>query len=50
MMSKQRTPAPAGIWSRTSKTLGKWWRGMITLPDRPSRRELEADYLRFPWF
>jgi hypothetical protein len=53
-MTKHRHLAPAGIWSRTTssvgKALGKLWHGMITLPDRPTQRELEQDYPRFPFF
>jgi hypothetical protein len=47
MMTTRRT---TGFWNRTTKKLGKLWRGMITLPDRPTQRELEQDYLRFPFF
>jgi hypothetical protein len=49
-MTRHRTTAPTGLWSRTTKALGKLWQGMITLPDRPTQRQLEQDYPRFPFF
>ena len=39
-----------GLWTRTAKALGKLWQGMITFPERPTQRQLEQDYPRFPAF
>jgi hypothetical protein len=49
-MTKHRTTT--GFWSRTTKALGKFWIGMLTLPDRPNHTDesgLPAT-LRFPHF
>jgi len=40
------------LWNRTTKTLGKLWAGMISLPDerRPVAVKSWTDYPRFPAF
>jgi hypothetical protein len=40
------------LWNRTTKTLGKLWAGMISLPDqRPAAAKATwTDYPRFPAF
>jgi hypothetical protein len=50
MMSTLNTTKSPRLWKRTTKALGKLWQGMITLPKRPTQRELEQDYPRFPFF
>jgi len=52
-MTKHRTTAPTGLWHRTAQALGKWWAGVVSLPD--DRRQMAArsswtDYTRFPPF
>jgi hypothetical protein len=40
-----------GLWARATKALGKFWHGMLTLPEqRPNQRQLEQEYPRFPAF
>jgi hypothetical protein len=50
-MTKHRTTT--GLWSRTAQALGKFWAGVISLPD--DRRQIAVpvkwdDYTRFPPF
>ncbi len=48
-MTKQRN----SVWTRTTKALGKWLAGMVTLPENPRRAAVKAnhdDYPRFPAF
>jgi hypothetical protein len=45
-MTKHRNTT--GLWSRTTKALGKFFAGMVTLPPRHARDD-EA-YPRFPMF
>jgi hypothetical protein len=44
----------AGIWHRTTYTLGKLWAKMIALPGAPSaaarRKELPSEYFKYPPF
>jgi hypothetical protein len=52
-MTKQRTTAATGLWSRTAQALGKLWFGMISLPDDRQPNTARAswtDYTRFPPF
>jgi hypothetical protein len=51
-MTKQRTTT-SSLWSRTTKALGKFWAGVISLPE--DRRQTVSqrswtDYTRFPPF
>jgi hypothetical protein len=52
MMNKQRTQGVATLWGRTTKALGRWLAGMITLPDDPrcaqNKRAEWNDYPHFP--
>lgn len=49
-MTKHRN----SVWSRTTKALGKWFAGMVTLPEDPRRVPVRGsncnDYPRFPAF
>jgi hypothetical protein len=48
-MTKQRTNASTGLWSRTTRALGKLFAGMVSLPD--DRRQTSRawdDYPHFP--
>jgi hypothetical protein len=47
-MSKQRTTKTSGLWSRTTKALGRLLVGMISLPGRPYARRDDRDYPIFP--
>ncbi|HYM72691.1 MAG TPA: hypothetical protein VET89_06890 [Stellaceae bacterium] len=52
-MTTHRNTAPAGIWRRTTKALGKLWVEMISLPDRGQaapRRDPPVEFFRFPPF
>jgi hypothetical protein len=48
-MNKQRTNGTNRLWGRTTKALGKFFSGMITLPERHPLQNDEV-YPRFPWF
>ncbi|HZK90112.1 MAG TPA: hypothetical protein VFC56_08210 [Stellaceae bacterium] len=52
-MSMPRTTTASRLWSRTAKTLGKFWHGMVTLPEDPRRNADQnawTDFPRFPPF
>ena len=52
-MTKHRTTAPTGLWNRAAQALGKWWDGVLSLPDDRYTRAYRAvwtDYPRFPPF
>ncbi|MBV8777458.1 MAG: hypothetical protein JO032_06585 [Alphaproteobacteria bacterium] len=52
-MTTYRTKTPNRLWQRTAKALGKWWAGVITLPEPPCHKDAErawADFPRFPPF
>jgi hypothetical protein len=49
-MSKQRTTKTPGLWSRTTKALGRLLVGMVSSPDRPQTRRDDRDYPIFPPF
>jgi hypothetical protein len=50
MMNQVQTTKSPRLWRRATTALGKLWQGMVSLPDRPTQRELEQDYPRFPFF
>jgi hypothetical protein len=51
MMSKQRTVAPSGLWNRTTRALGKFFAGMVWLPDdRRQTGRTWTDYPTYPPF
>jgi hypothetical protein len=56
MMNTNRNSNSPRLWNRATQALGKWWAGVISLPDRPqpARRgdiyERDEIYPRFPWF
>jgi hypothetical protein len=48
-MTMKHTNSPR-LWARATKALGKFWHGMLTLPEqRPNQRQLD-EYPRFPAF
>lgn len=49
-MAKQRTVAPTGLWSRTTRALGKFFAGMVTLPDDRRQTGRWNDYPNYPPF
>jgi hypothetical protein len=49
MMTKQRATSNNRLLGRTAKALGKFFSGMITLPERHPLQNDEV-YPRFPWF
>ena len=49
-MSKHRTKTASRLWSRTTKALGKFWHGMITLPEDPRHTADQKDWTDFPRF
>ena len=48
------TYSKPGLWTRTTKALGKWLSGVVTLPEDPRYRAAKKsdsnDYPRFPAF
>jgi hypothetical protein len=51
-MNSNRTTAPTGLWTRTTRVLGKLFAGMVSLPDDDRRHTGRAwsDYPIFPPF
>jgi hypothetical protein len=52
MSARHTSGVSRRIWTRTTQALGKFWAGVVSLPDRPSdaaRRDFQ-DYPRFPCF
>lgn len=50
-MTQHRTTAQAGLWSRTTRALGKLLAGVVSLPDdRRQTGRVWRDYPTFPPF
>jgi hypothetical protein len=53
-MNQLRVPPTENLWRRTTKNLGKWFAGMVTLPDSArctaAKKSDWNDYPRFPAF
>jgi hypothetical protein len=47
-MTKERTNASTGLWSRTTRALGKLFAGMVSLPD--DRRHTSRAWDEYPLF
>ena len=49
-MTSNRTTAPTGLWTRTTRALGKFFAGMVTLPERQQTDRAWNDYPHYPPF
>jgi hypothetical protein len=47
-MTKQRTNVSTGLWSRTTRALGKLLAGMVSLPDDRRQTSRWNDFPTFP--
>ncbi|HTW52501.1 MAG TPA: hypothetical protein VME45_11500 [Stellaceae bacterium] len=47
-MTKERTNASMGLWSRTARALGKLFAGVVSLPDDRRQTGRWNDYPTFP--
>ena len=49
-MTRNRTTAPTGLWTRTTQALGKLLAGMVSSDDRRHTGRTWSDYPIFPPF
>ena len=49
-MNSNRTNAPTGLWSRTTRVLGKLLAGMVSSHDRQQNGRAWTDYPIYPPF